>query len=38
MVSSSRKVSYDSRDRRRRMIFEIVLCFLVPILFMALRK
>ncbi|KAF5329526.1 hypothetical protein D9619_009306 [Psilocybe cf. subviscida] len=37
MVSSSRKVSYDSRDRRRRMIFEIVLCFLVPILFMALH-
>jgi len=37
MVSSSRKVSYDLKDRKRRMIFESVMCFLVPVIFMALR-
>nr|ANB67034.1 pheromone receptor [Agrocybe salicacicola] len=37
MVSSSRKVSYDGRDRKRRMIFEGIMCFLVPMVFMALH-
>lgn len=37
-VSSSRKVHFDSADRRRRIIFESVLCFGVPLVFMALRK
>ncbi|TFK65310.1 STE3-domain-containing protein [Pluteus cervinus] len=37
MVSSSRKASYDVRDKRRRMIFEGVLCFGLPLVFMALH-
>ena len=38
MVSSSRRVSYeDAQDRKRRTIFEAVMCFLLPIVFMALR-
>ncbi|PPQ96640.1 hypothetical protein CVT26_010680 [Gymnopilus dilepis] len=37
MVSSSRKVSYDFADRRRRMIFEFMMCFIVPMIFMALH-
>ncbi|KAF8890813.1 pheromone A receptor-domain-containing protein [Gymnopilus junonius] len=37
MVSSSRKVSYDIADRRRRMIFESIMCFVVPMIFMALH-
>ena len=37
MVSSSRKVSYDDQDRKRLMIFEVVMCFLLPLVFMALR-
>ncbi|KAF9555108.1 fungal pheromone STE3G-protein-coupled receptor [Agrocybe pediades] len=37
MVSSSRKVSYDARDRKRRIIFECIMCFLVPAIFMALH-
>lgn len=36
-VSSSRKVHFDSADRRRRIIFESVLCFGVPLVFMALH-
>jgi pheromone a factor receptor len=31
-VSSSRKVQFDSVDRRRRIIFESVLCFGVPLM------
>ena len=37
MVSSSRKISYNVSDRRKRMIFEGLACFLVPMIFMALR-
>ncbi|KAH9476601.1 Pheromone B beta 1 receptor [Psilocybe cubensis] len=37
MVSSSRKVSYDIADRKRRMIFEGIMCFGIPLLFMALH-
>ncbi|KJA26519.1 hypothetical protein HYPSUDRAFT_132654 [Hypholoma sublateritium FD-334 SS-4] len=37
MVSSSRKVSYDAQDRKRRMIFEGFMCFIVPVVFMALH-
>ncbi|KAF8960683.1 pheromone A receptor-domain-containing protein [Flammula alnicola] len=37
MVSSSRKVSFDNKDRQRRMIFEGVMCFFVPMIFMALH-
>ena len=38
MVSSSRRTSYNIGDRKRRMIFEAVACFLVPFIFMALRE
>ena len=38
MVSSSRKTSYNITDRKRRMIFEAVACFLIPLIFMALRE
>lgn len=37
MVSSSRKVQYDLSDKRRRMILEGIMCFGVPMIFMALR-
>ena len=37
MVSSSRKTSYNVSDRRKRMVFEVLACFLVPMIFMALR-
>ncbi len=37
MVSSSRRASYSVNDRWRRMIFEGVVCFFVPLVFMALR-
>ncbi|KAF8981163.1 GPCR fungal pheromone mating factor [Cyathus striatus] len=36
-VSSNRKVSYDVSDKRRRMIFEGVMCIGVPLIFMALH-
>jgi pheromone a factor receptor len=37
-VSSSRKVSYDdARDRKLRTIIEIIVCFHLPMVFMALR-
>lgn len=38
MVSSSRKVRFDNADKRRRMIFEIIMCFGVPTIFMVLRE
>nr|UWI70531.1 pheromone receptor B1 [Pleurotus eryngii] len=37
MVSSNRKVKFDHNDKRRRMIFESVMCFVVPLVFMALH-
>nr|CAA71964.1 pheromone receptor [Coprinopsis cinerea] len=37
MVSSSRTVSYDVSDKKRRMIFEGVMCFVLPMIFMALH-
>ncbi|KAF8174227.1 GPCR fungal pheromone mating factor, partial [Pholiota molesta] len=37
MVSSSRKASYDAKDRQRRMIFEGFMCFGIPIIFMILH-
>ncbi|KAJ8515195.1 hypothetical protein ONZ45_g7334 [Pleurotus djamor] len=37
MVSSNRKVQYDYNDKRRRIIFESVMCFGLPMIFMALH-
>ncbi|KAF7421275.1 hypothetical protein PC9H_011797 [Pleurotus ostreatus] len=37
MVSSNRKVKFDHNDKRRRVIFESVMCFVVPLVFMALH-
>ncbi|KAF9044517.1 STE3-domain-containing protein [Hymenopellis radicata] len=37
IVSSPCIVRFDIRDRRRRTIFELVMCFLVPTLFVALH-
>ncbi|KAF9441475.1 fungal pheromone STE3G-protein-coupled receptor [Macrolepiota fuliginosa MF-IS2] len=36
-VSSSRKASFGHNDRRRRIIFEGVMCFGLPLIFMALH-
>ncbi|PBK87718.1 STE3-domain-containing protein [Armillaria gallica] len=37
MVSSTRAVRMDVADKRRRMVFESVMCFLFPLIFMALH-
>ncbi|KAH6890866.1 pheromone receptor [Coprinopsis sp. MPI-PUGE-AT-0042] len=37
LVSSSRKSLYNQADRRRRMLYEIVMCIGVPLLLMALH-
>ncbi|KAF8628578.1 hypothetical protein AX17_005974 [Amanita inopinata Kibby_2008] len=37
LVSSSRKASYDLNDKHRRIIFETVMCFGAPSVFMALH-
>ncbi|PFH48841.1 hypothetical protein AMATHDRAFT_179768 [Amanita thiersii Skay4041] len=36
-VSSTRKTSYDIKDRHRRMIFESIMCFGLPCIFMTLH-
>lgn len=36
-VSSNRKAAFDHSDKRRRIIFESIMCFGVPMVFMALR-
>ncbi|KAH7882765.1 GPCR fungal pheromone mating factor, partial [Phlebopus sp. FC_14] len=37
LVSSNRQVRLDNTDRRRRMIFDSIMCFGVPLIFMALH-
>lgn len=37
LVSSTRHVRMDSKDRQRRIIFDSAMCFCLPLLFMALR-
>lgn len=37
LVSSNRRVRFDRVDKRRRIIFDSVICFGVPLIFMALR-
>ncbi|KAF4590489.1 hypothetical protein EYR38_009790 [Pleurotus pulmonarius] len=36
-VSSNRKAAFDHSDKRRRIIFESIMCFGVPMIFMALH-
>ncbi|KDQ23635.1 B mating type pheromone receptor [Pleurotus ostreatus PC15] len=36
-VSSNRKAAFDHSDKRRRIIFESIMCFGVPMVFMALH-
>lgn len=38
LVSSKRVARLDHDDKRRRMIFDAVICFGIPLIFMALRK
>ena len=37
LVSSNRQVRMDNKDRQRRIIFDGVMCFCLPLIFMALR-
>ncbi|EGN92606.1 hypothetical protein SERLA73DRAFT_127332 [Serpula lacrymans var. lacrymans S7.3] len=37
LVSSTRRVSLDSRDKKRRIIFDSIMCFGLPLIFMALH-
>nr|BDD37067.1 pheromone receptor [Rhizopogon roseolus] len=37
LVSSNRRVRFDHIDKRRRIIFDSVMCFGIPLLFMALH-
>lgn len=37
-IASARTVGIDYSDKRKRQIFEAVMCFGLPALFMALRK